>query len=72
LNVGSATAALPSGARLEPNESVTIHTASGTNTARDIYLGREASALMHGFLPGATVQLVDQQGDTAASFRFPG
>lgn len=72
LQVGSATAALPSGARVEPNESVTIHTASGTNAARDIYLGGEASALMHGFLPGATVQLVDQQGNTAASFRFPG
>ena len=72
LRVGSATAALPSGARVAPNESVTLHSAAGTNTARDIYLGQESSALMQGVVPGASVELVDQQGNTAASFRIPG
>ena len=72
LRVGSATAALPSSARVGPDESVTIHTAPGATTARDIYLGQEASALVGGLRPGATVALVDPQGTAAAEFVLPG
>jgi hypothetical protein len=72
LRIGSASAALPSAARVGPNESLTVHTAAGTNTARDIYLGPEAAALLQVLQAGATVELVDQQGNAAASFRLPG
>lgn len=72
LRVGSATAALPSGARVAPNESVTIHTAAGTNTSRDVYLGQEASSLMSGLRPGASIALVNPQGSAVTEFTLPG
>jgi competence protein ComEC len=72
LRVGTASAALPSGTRVGPNETLTIHTASGTNTARDIYLGPESAALLAGLRPGATVALLNAQGASVAEFTLPG
>jgi hypothetical protein len=72
LSVGQATATLPSGARIAPNETVTIHTASGTSTARDVYLGQDAAALMSGLRPGATVAVTNPQGERVAQFTLPG
>ncbi len=72
LRVGSVRAMLPSGARVGPNESVTIHTASGTGTAPDIYLGTEAAALLAGLRPGASLVLVDPQGTATEGFVLPG
>jgi hypothetical protein len=72
LRAGAATATLPSGARVGPGESVTLHTAAGTSTARDIYLGQEASALAQELRPGVTVALIDAQGSSVSEFRIPG
>jgi hypothetical protein len=71
LRVGTATAALPGNARAAPGEVVTIHTASGTSTARDIYLGQEAASLISGLQPGATVALLDAQNQTVTEFVIP-
>ena len=72
LRVGAATAALPSGSRVGPNEVITIHTAAGTSTAQEIYLGQEATALIGGMRPGARVALVDAQGTVVGEFTLPG
>jgi hypothetical protein len=72
LSVGQASATLPSGARIAPGETVTIHTAAGTSSARDIYLGQEAAALMSGLRPGATIALVNGQGQQVGQFTLPG
>ena len=72
LRVGAATAALPSGSRVGPNEVITIHSAAGTSTAQEIYLGQEAAALIGGMRPGATVALVDAQGTVVGEFTLPG
>ena len=71
LRVGTATATLPGNASVAPNDTVTIHTASGTSAGKDIYLGQEASALLSGLQPGATVALVDAQGATVNEFVLP-
>jgi hypothetical protein len=72
LSVGQASAILPSGARIAPSETVTIHTAAGTSTARDLYLGQDAAALMSGLRPGATIALVNPQGEQVGQFTLPG
>jgi hypothetical protein len=72
LRAGSATATLPSGARVPANDSVTIHTSAGTSTGRDIYLGQDAAALLPELRPGATLALLDAQGNTVTEFRLPG
>jgi len=71
VRVGTATANLPGNASVAPNDTATIHTASGTSAGKDIYLGQEASALLSGLQPGATVALVDAQGATVSEFVLP-
>ena len=71
LRVGSATATIPANSRVGPNDTATIHTASGTNAGRDIYLGQEAAGLISGLQPGASVALVNGQGVVAAEFTLP-
>jgi hypothetical protein len=72
LQVGSATAALPSGARVAPNASVVIHTGAGTSAGQEIYLGQDAATLVGGLRPGATLALIDAQGTSVAQFTLPG
>jgi hypothetical protein len=72
LQVGTASATLPSSANVPANDSVTIHTASGTNSAKDIYLGQDATALIGGLTPGARVALLDAQSNAVTEFRLPG
>jgi competence protein ComEC len=70
LRVGSSTAKLPD-VTVPPGGTVTVHTASGTNSARDIYLGQEAAALISGLQPGASVALLDAQGTPVSEFMLP-
>jgi hypothetical protein len=72
LRAGSATVTLPSGARVPPNDTVTLHTASGTSSGRDVYLGQDALTLVPELRPGASISLVDGQGNSVADFRLPG
>lgn len=71
LQAGSATVALPSGARAAPNDSVTVHAGTGTSTGRDIYLGQEATTLAGGLRPGASLRLLDAQGTVITQFALP-
>ena len=43
---------------MAPNDVVTLHTATGTNSGRDIYLGEATTSLAGGVQPGARVALV--------------
>jgi len=72
LQLGTATVALPSGARAAPNESVTIHTGAGGSVGQDIYLGQDTATLVGGLRPGATIALIDAQGTSVAQFMLPG
>jgi hypothetical protein len=72
LRAGTATATLPSGARVPPNDSITIHSASGASSDRDIYLGQDALSLVPELRPGASVSLLDAQGNVVTDFRLPG
>lgn len=71
LRVGTATASLPGALRMAPGETVTIHTASGTSTATDAYLGAASQALLGGLQPGAQVTLVDARGSVVSTFSLP-
>jgi hypothetical protein len=71
LRVGTATATLPGSARAAPGESVTIHTAGGTSTARDIYLGAEGANLLSGLQPRARIALEDARGTAVSEFTLP-
>ena len=72
LQVGNSTATLPSGTRVAPGDTITVHTAGGTNTARDVYLGQQAAALITGLQPGARIALVDDRGTAVSEFVLPG
>ena len=72
LRAGTVTATLPSNTRVAPGDSITIHTATGTSSGRDVYLGGEATALVGGIQPGATLALIDAQGNTVSEFVLPG
>jgi lamin tail-like protein len=71
MRVGTVTAALPANTRLGPTETLTVHTASGTSTGRDVYLGQEAAALLGALQPGAGVALLDAQGNVVSEFTLP-
>jgi hypothetical protein len=66
LQVGAATAQLPSGLNVQPNQSVTLHTGEGTSTASDVYLGAAARPLTAEVKPGARVVLQGPSGPPAA------
>jgi len=72
LRAGTATATLPSGARVPPNDTITIHTAAGASSGRDVYLGQDALSLLPELRPGGSVSLLDAQGNVVTDFRLPG
>ena len=71
LRVGSTTATLPANTRVAPGGTITLHTGSGTSTGSDVYLGQDAMALLSGLQPGASVSLVDGQGQVISEFVLP-
>ncbi|MBV9324556.1 MAG: lamin tail domain-containing protein [Chloroflexi bacterium] len=71
LRVGNATAQLPQGTNVGPSQSVTLHTAAGTSTAADVFLGQNAQALVSQIQPGAMVALDNPSGGTVSSFVVP-
>jgi hypothetical protein len=71
LRVGSTTATLPANTRAGPGETITLHTASGTSSGRDVYLGQDAAALLVGLQPGANIALLDAQDRTVTEFTIP-
>jgi hypothetical protein len=71
LRVGAATARLPSGARVEPGQTLTVHTGSGTTSGPDIYLGSDGAALLSAVQPGATIALMNQQNQVVSELTMP-
>jgi len=62
---------LPGELRISPNETLTLHTASGTSAGRDLYLGRVATPLFHDLLPGVSIALLDASNNVMAEFTLP-
>ena len=71
VRVGDQAATLPSGARVPPGQSLTLHTAGGTSTGTDLYLGTQADALRGSLQRGARVALVDDRGNVVGDFVIP-
>ncbi len=71
LRVGSASATMPPNTSAAPGDTVVIHTATGTSTGRDVYLGAQAASLIAGLQPGATIQMLNAQGAVQAEFVIP-
>jgi hypothetical protein len=71
VQVGTATAQLPSGLTVQPNQTLTLHTGDGTSTSSDVYLGPAARNLTAEVKPGARVLLQGPSGPPAA-FVVPG
>lgn len=71
LQVGGASAALPSGMTVAPGATVTLHTGSGTSTPTDVYLGAQAQNITTSLKPGAQVVLQSPSGPVSA-FNVPG
>jgi len=71
LQVGSAKAQLPQGVNVQPDQSVTLHTAAGTSTNADVFLGQSGQGLVSQLQPGATVALANPSGGTVSSFMVP-
>src|SRR6266542_59420 len=53
LGVGGTMVAIPSNAKVNANDSVTIHVAQGTSSGKDVYLGNEGMTLATALRPGA-------------------
>lgn len=71
LQVGTARAQLPQGVNVQPDQSVTLHTAAGTSTGSDVFLGQSGQALVSQLQPGATIALDNPSGSTMSSFTVP-
>lgn len=71
LKVGNATAALPGNLRLEPNQTVTLHMTPGQSSGNDIYVGQDAAALVLAMQPGASVALLNSQGQVVSETALP-
>ncbi len=72
LRVGARGAALPTGTRLAPGGSLTLHLARGTSAGSDVYLGDEGAALLQEIQPGVPALLVDSRGNIVAQVMIPG
>src|SRR5207247_1140050 len=71
LMVGSTPVQLPSSATIPAGQSLILHTASGTNTGTDLYLGQNTQAIAASLQPGARVALQNPSGSTVTSFTVP-
>ena len=71
LRAGSMTVPLTSGAQVAPNQPLTIHTANGTNTTGNVYLGQDVQQLSKAIQPGAPIELVNPQGVTVSRTTVP-
>ncbi len=71
LRSGTTAVPLSSGANVSPNQPLTIHTANGTNTSGNVYLGQDVQALSQTIKPGAQLELVNPQGVTVSRTTVP-
>lgn len=71
LKVGGSAVSMPSATRVGPNDTLTVHVASGASSGKDVYLGNEATMIAAALKPGAKVSLENQTGATVTEFALP-
>jgi hypothetical protein len=71
LDVGGTTIRLPANTQVGPGMSVTLHTASGTSSGSNIYLGQDGQALAAALKPGVRVALTNPAGAPITAFTVP-
>ncbi len=71
LQVGAARTQLPAGVDVAPGQTVNLHTAPGTSTSTDVYLGSDANAVANELRPGTQVVLANPSGSPVSSFVVP-
>jgi hypothetical protein len=71
LQVGSASAALPEEAVVEPGGTLTLHAGSGPSGNDELYLGDAGTMLASAALPGTPVRLVDEGGQVVTEVTVP-
>lgn len=54
--------------RIDPSQTLTLHLSRGTDTASDVYLGAAPGPLLNNLQNGATLVLVDLQGQLASIY----
>lgn len=72
IRLGDATVTLPDDLRIDGNERLTLHTATGTNTEEDVYLGESAADLLTAWEPGSDLILEDASGRQVTQLIIPG
>jgi hypothetical protein len=71
LGVGGTGVRLPANTAVRPGEALVIHTASGTSSGSDVYLGQAAQSLVQSLRPGARVSLSNPSGTEVTAFTIP-
>src|SRR4051794_6539357 len=73
LTLGTFPAVLPvsQNLRIQPNATVTLHLARGTDTASDVYLGQAPQALTDNLKTGERIALVNLAGQVASVYQLP-
>lgn len=57
--------------RIDPGQTLTLHLSRGTDTPTDVYVGTAPGPLVNNLQNGATLALVDLQGQLASVYRIP-
>jgi hypothetical protein len=71
LMVGTTSVPLPSSATIPANQSLTLHSATGTNSNSDVYLGGTVPNLSAILQPGTRVSLENPSGSPVTAFTVP-
>jgi hypothetical protein len=71
LMVGSTPIALPSSATIPANQSLTLHSASGSDSSTDVYLGGKVPNIASILQPGTRVALENPNGSPVTAFTVP-
>jgi hypothetical protein len=69
--VGTLPLQLPSNATVPAGQSLTLHTATGTSSGSDVYLGQNTQQIESSLQPGTRVALQNPSGTTVSSFTVP-
>jgi hypothetical protein len=71
LQVGTASAALPDDAVVQPGAALTIHAGEGMSSEDELYLGNAGDLLASAAQPGTPVRLSDESGRVVAEVTVP-
>jgi Lamin Tail Domain len=71
LMVGTTPVALPSSATISPGQSLTLHSASGSDSSSDVYLGGTLPNVAGAVQPGTRITLQNSTGSPVTAFTVP-